>query len=81
MGIRKLELIAALQKIPGDPIVTIWDDDFAEDVDIRRVMLTPGDVEPGDVEPWAVEPTAIIITPTRLAPRTLNVLASLWEEG
>lgn len=76
MSIRKLELIAALQKIPGDPIVTLWDDEFAEDVDIRRVVLTPGSDEPG-----SDEPTAIIISSTISSLRVLNVLAYLWEEG
>lgn len=69
--IRKLDLIAALQKLPGNPIVTLWDEQYKEDVDVRRVMLAPSST-PGE--------NTIVIASTLFAPRELNVIATTWEE-
>lgn len=69
--IRKLDLIAALQKMQGNPIVTLWDPEYKEDVDVRRVMLAPSST-PGE--------NTIVLTSELFAPRELNVIATAWEE-
>lgn len=70
--IRKLDLIAALEKIQGNPIVTLWDEQYKEDVDIRRVMVAPSS-NPADRG-------TIVLSSELFAPRELNVIATTWEE-
>lgn len=67
----KLELIEVLKRIPGNPIVTLWDEQYKEDVDVRRVMLCPSGT-PGA--------TTIVLTAEPITPRGLNVLATWYEE-
>jgi hypothetical protein len=44
--IRKLDLIKLLQECPGNPIIAIWDEEYGEDVVLRRLALHPGNGDP-----------------------------------